>query len=314
VRNSPSITVHELTDFEDFSCLFGAWGGRFQQTSRGRFKGSAITYQGKRVSAFRAETNQAIFTRGLDNTEMVTVIPITEANETTSWRGREITRGHLLVKGPYIEYYNQTSRNTVINALLVPLQVFTQIVGPQADIMVGHKSPTSIAFQPSGGAMRRLQDSLNELLNSSNPLQHDNAELLEKKCLDDLSACLVSDDGKRHKKDLGATRLKLIDQAVNIMNESVQKGLSNELLCDALQINERTLRRIFKHAFGMGPMALYRLIRLNRLRQDLKSARDESLTVAMLAHRYNFKRLGALAKEYQILFGEFPSETLKVKE
>ena len=161
----PFLTVHKLTDFEHFRHLFEAWGGRFQQTSRGRFSGTAVIYQGMSVRAFQAETNQAIFTRGQDQAEMVTVIPITRANESTSWRGRELTRGHLLVKGPDVEYYNQTSRNTIIQALLIPLQIFTQMVGPPAGIMTGRKSLTSIAIQPSGGAMRRFQDSLDTLLN-----------------------------------------------------------------------------------------------------------------------------------------------------
>ena len=95
----PSLMVRQLTDFEEFRHLFGTWGGRFQQTSRGRFSGTAAVYAGLSVRAFLAETNQAIFTRGLDRTDLVTVIPITEANETTSWRGRQLARGHLLIKG-----------------------------------------------------------------------------------------------------------------------------------------------------------------------------------------------------------------------
>ena len=74
------------------------------------------------------------------------------------------------------------------------------------------------------------------------------------------------------------------------------------------------LRWVFKQTFGMGPMAMYRLMRLNLLRHELKSARGGDQTVATLADRYGFRRLGALAEEYQTDFGELPSETLGVRK
>jgi len=309
----PTLMVHQLRDFEEFRHLFGTWGGRFQHTSRGRFSGTAAVYAGLRVRAFLAETNQAIFTRGLDRSDLVTVIPITEANETTSWRGRQLTRGHLLIKGPDVEYYNQTSRGTVIKALLVPQHSFTQMVGPIADVMVGRKSSTSIALQPPDEAMQRFQASLEALLTSPGPTHRAEAEIMERACLDDLSICLLSNDPDRRMKKLGAKRLGLIDRALDIMNERIECGLKAEELSITMQVDERILRRVFKQAFGMGSMAMYRLLRLNRLRHELKAARGGDQTVAALAQRYGFKRLGALAAEYQIQFGELPSETLGVR-
>ena len=245
--------------------------------------------------------------------DLVTVIPITAANETTSWRGRQLTRGNLLVKGPDVEYYNQTSRDTVIQALLIPMQAFTAMVGSLADIMVGRKSSTSVAFQPSGEAMRKFQDSLEALLTSPVQVNRDKAEVMERACLDDLSVCLLSRNTDKRIKKLRAKRLELIDRALDLMNERIGKGLKTEDICATLQVNDRMLRRIFKQAFGMGPIAMHRLLRLNRLRHELKSARGSGQTVTALAHRCGFSRLGALAAEYQTQFGELPSETLGVR-
>jgi len=309
----PSLIVRELTDFDEFRDLFGAWGGQLQQTSRGRFRGTAVIYAGLGMRVFLAETNQAIFTRGLDRTDLVTVIPITEANETTSWRGRQLTRGHLLIKGPDVEYYNQTSRGTVIKALLVPQHAFAQMVGPLVDVIIGRKSSTSIAFQPPDEAMQRFQASLDALLTLPGPTHRPEAEIMERACLDDLSICLLSKGPDRGMKKLAAKRLGLIDQALDIMNERIEHGLKSEELCATLQVDDRILRRVFKQAFGMGPMAMHRLLRLNRLRHELKAARGGDQTVAAIAHRYGFNRLGALAAEYQTQFGELPSETLGVR-
>jgi len=100
---------------------------------------------------------------------------------------------------------------------------------------------------------------------------------------------------------------------LDFLNERVEGGLKSDDLCATFQVNDRMLRRVFKQAFGMGPIDIYRLLRLNRLRHDLKSARGGDQTVAALAHRSGFRRLGALAAEYQTQFGELPSETLGVR-
>jgi AraC-like DNA-binding protein len=307
----PSLIVRELKDFDDFRDLFGAWGGQFQQISRGRFRGTAAIYAGLYVRAFRAETNQAIFTRGLDQTDLVTVIPITAGNENTSWRGRQLAKGNLLIKGPDVEYYNQTTRNTVIDALLVPLDTFTTMAGSFTDAIVGHKCSSSIAFRPSGEVMRKFRASLDALLTSPGSANRYDAEVMERACLDNLSMCLLCSDTDM--KKLGVKRLELIDAALDLMNERFEGRLKSEDFCAALQVNDRMLRRVFKQAFGMGPMAIYRQLRLNRLRHELKSARGSGQTVAALANRCGFRRLGALAAEYQTLFGELPSETLGVR-
>jgi len=307
----PSLIVHELTDFDHFRHVFGAWSGQFQQISRGRFRGTAAIYAGLCIRAFRAETNQAIYTRGLDQKDLVTVIPITAANENTSWRGRKLAKGNLLIKGPDIEYYNQTARNTVINALLVPLETFTTVAGSLADAMVGHKCSRSIAFRPSVEAMQKFQTSLDALMTLPGAINRCDAEVMEQACLDTLSMCLSCSESDI--KTLGVNRLELINAALDLMIERFEGGLKSEDFCAALQVNDRMLRRAFKQAFGLGPIAIYRQLRLNRLRHELKSARGSGQTVAALANRCGFRRLGALAAEYKILFDELPSETLGVR-
>ena len=118
---------------------------------------------------------------------------------------------------------------------------------------------------------------------------------MERACLDDLSICLLSNDPDQSMKKLGANRLGLIDRALDIMNERIECGLKSEdLLRSTMQVDDRILRRVFKQAFGMGPMAMYRLLRLNRLRHELKSARGGDQTVAALAQRYGFKPAGRI--------------------
>ena len=125
-----------LNDFSEFSEVFAQWKGQFCQMSRGQFRGSIQVVAGQNVRVFEAETNQSILTRGMDS-EFATFIPITPRNEATSWRGRNLSAGQMIVKLPEAEYHNLTARNTVIRALLVPVQLLEEstriLTGGQTD-------------------------------------------------------------------------------------------------------------------------------------------------------------------------------------
>ncbi len=308
-----ALRVQQLTDFEEFRCLFGQWVGQFQQTSRGTFLGEARLYVGKSLRAFQAETNQAIFTRGLDANDFVTVIPINAGNAATHWRGRNLAIGQLLIKGPDVEYYNQTMRNTVIRGLLVPVRTIEEIAGESANLLIGKRSFSSIALRPEKTAMRRFEFSLEALLDPEQSKRGNDRSRLEQSCLSGLAECLVAQEASAGVDILHSTKFELLNGALEVLHQRLAESLNSKELCDELQVNARWLRRVFKEAFGVGPVAFYRLMRINQARRNLKSARGSEETVAEIARRYGFNRLGAFGEEYCRQFGELPSETLGVR-
>ena len=62
----------------------------------------------------------------------------------------------------------------------------------------------------------------------------------------------------------------------------------------------------------MSPMAYFQAVRLNEVRQELKTAAGTA-TVYEIARRWGFWHTGEFAAAYRRLFGELPSQTLKVK-
>jgi len=305
--------IQQLADFEEFRYLFGQWGGQFQQTSRGTFLGEARLYVGKSLRAFHADTNQAIFTRGLDASDFTTVIPINAGNAATHWRGRKLAIGQLLIKGPDVEYYNQTARNTVIRALLVPVRTIEEIAGEAADVLIGKRSFSAIALRPGKAAMRQFEFSLGALLDPEQSKRGNDLCRLEQSCLSGLAECLLAKEASTGVDILHSPKLELLNRALEVLHQRLADTLDSKQLCDELQVNARWLRRVFKEAFGVGPVVFYRLMRINQARRNLKSARGSEETVAEIARRHGFNRLGAFADEYRRQFGELPSETLGVR-
>jgi AraC family ethanolamine operon transcriptional activator len=62
----------------------------------------------------------------------------------------------------------------------------------------------------------------------------------------------------------------------------------------------------------MSPHAYLKAQRLNRVREDLKSALGDAGTVAAIAQRWGFWHTGNFAADYRRQFGELPSQTLNV--
>ena len=84
-------------------------------------------------------------------------------------------------------------------------------------------------------------------------------------------------------------------------------------LCVASECSERTLRKVFRECYETSPMAFLKKLRLQGLRQDLRDAVPRSATVLNLALRWGFWHMGHLGRDYRLLFGERPSETLACK-
>jgi AraC-like DNA-binding protein len=78
----------------------------------------------------------------------------------------------------------------------------------------------------------------------------------------------------------------------------------------ATKVCSRLLQKAFSHHCGCSPMRFLTQSRLQRIRQELESAPSDTKIVDVMM-QYGFTQGGKFAKEYQQLFGEKPSETLK---
>jgi AraC family ethanolamine operon transcriptional activator len=142
------------------------------------------------------------------------------------------------------------------------------------------------------------------LLASSGPL-------IEQECLRLFLALLA-----RSKHDRIAcephNRARLVRRVEDYMQANRAEPLSVLELCRELGVSERTLHYAFQEVRGTSPMAYFRALRLNAVRQDLRAAADTA-SVHEIAQRWGFWHTGEFAADYRRLFGELPSQTLNGK-
>jgi AraC family ethanolamine operon transcriptional activator len=314
---SPHAVSHQLNDFEQFSDLFGRWGGTFHQMSRGRFRGNSHVVAGQQVRAFEATTNQSILTRGVDSADFATFIPITPRNADTLWHGRRLPVGSLLAKGPEAEYWNRTPKDACIRAVLVPMPIIRATMRSLGDDEPALCPASWQAQPPPPATLARFERCLDQLfvLGSREPGVLATLEGLELEA--ELLASLVRalmPPRPRHETGLrGGSRNALIKCAVDLIHSRMHRPLTAVELCRTLGASDRTLRRAFFESFGMGPMAYLRLMRLHGARTALRRARGSCAKVAEIARYWGFHRLGAFAADYRTQFGELPSVPLGIR-
>jgi AraC family ethanolamine operon transcriptional activator len=98
-------------------------------------------------------------------------------------------------------------------------------------------------------------------------------------------------------------------RAEAFLRRSLEEPVHIDDVCAVARVSRQTLHASFRAAFGTSPMAYAKSLRLSAARRDLERAR-RGTTVAAVAMRWGFFRLGYFSRDYRAMFGEKPSETL----
>lgn len=86
-------------------------------------------------------------------------------------------------------------------------------------------------------------------------------------------------------------------------------------LCEHLHVGVRALNYAFQHAVGTSAGEYLRVLRLNRVREELLAARGGGRVIlSAIAARWGFWHASQFTRQYRALFGERPSETLRLEE
>lgn len=104
-----------------------------------------------------------------------------------------------------------------------------------------------------------------------------------------------------------AARHRALDKALEVIH--AQDGqVSIPSICENAAVSARSLSRAFKERFGLSTKQYMIAVRLSGVRRELKDGRAN---VTRAASKFGFWHLGQFSADYQAMFGELPSDTLK---
>ncbi len=102
--------------------------------------------------------------------------------------------------------------------------------------------------------------------------------------------------------------LDIRDQVFHHMDGNI----SIASLAEKYEVSEQTLQNSFKSLFGFTPKLFLRLLKLNIVHYELKQEDPNQITVSKIALKWGFRHMGRFSAYYTELFGENPSQTLKI--
>jgi AraC family transcriptional regulator, ethanolamine operon transcriptional activator len=108
-------------------------------------------------------------------------------------------------------------------------------------------------------------------------------------------------------------RRQIIRMAMDFVEQHDRECLSVEQLATAAGVSERTLRDAFLKYFGVPPVQYLNRRSLHQIRKTLLGADPSAATVTEIATQFGVWHFGRMARDYRLLFGELPSETLRYR-
>jgi len=138
----------------------------------------------------------------------------------------------------------------------------------------------------------------------------DYLEYFEQELADRLIRALAYNHQPVHKQ-----RIRKRDSALKVAENYIATTDVGHLtipeLCAISRVSERTLEYAFQEHYGLTPKRYLLLHRMNNVRKQLRAANPKTSRIVDLARQNGFWHMSAFSTDYQNLFAELPSATLR---
>jgi len=173
---------------------------------------------------------------------------------------------------------------------------------PPKDPLIFTSPPSAIAkLQRLHAAAGDLAENVPEII--ANP---DAARGLEQELIEAMVGCL--DPRQRRDNSLAQGQHAIV---MRRFWRVVEQPLYIPEICKAIKLPSRTLRMCCQEHLGMGPKRYLLLRRMHLARRALRQVGPDAASVTDIATRFGFWQLGRFSVQYQSLFGESRSATLR---
>lgn len=181
-------------------------------------------------------------------------------------------------------------------------------------------SPTSL--QLFEHVDRRPLDMFTELLFASTPFNNHPDVTYDEgvitKSITDLLVMLLGSSDLHQTGTVPELRVRrraahIVKSVIEYINAQLDQHICPSIsdICYHVQVNERSLQYSFKKILNLTPISYLRYLRLNRVRAQLMRPSNATVSVTDIATHWHFLHLGRFSRDYQLLFCELPSTTLR---
>jgi len=182
-------------------------------------------------------------------------------------------------------------------------------------MLFGLPAPADLAFEPrlalgtapGAGWSALLNHYYEQLDDPVAPAWHKRSQMAEQALLGHLLCYFAA-------RRAGADERRIAPRHVRRAREFIESSLSEPInlseIAKASGVSARSLSRAYQEHFGISPMAAVRMLRLDRIHEELASSSDD-VSIADVAFRWGWTHLGRLAAAYRERYGQLPNRTLR---
>lgn len=297
-------------DVEKQASALVGWNQDYLQLSAGTFQGEICQVEGAGIKIFVEQVQQSVLQRGvLPDSVLAVGIPLAASGSGVFCGNTCGLDSFHVFSGPGGFEFRSSRQHTMLGVAL-NLGQGGMHTGEAADPKNPALPKQASATRISGAALAEIKTYLLTLLQSAqaNPL------LLNKPAVVAAVADFLLDrmahigrEPEAGHTGAACTHWALVQQACAIVNNSQGDTTTVAQLCLDLGVSRRTLQNGFHRVLDVSPLAYLKAARLGQVRRALKPA--GSVTEAATA--YGFWHFGHFSQDYQAMFGERPSDTLR---
>ncbi len=306
-----------FSDFDHFTEVARSWDLDFYQLDRGKFVAELLQKGGA-----SAQLGEARFSRGLEQYGSapagLRTFVISAADSTPfKWRGFEVGRTELLV----------FPRNPELRSLSSGgFHIYTYSIHEEVLRKKGQElgCESIEAFLDSGIEVVSLSEQRVQLLQracagilqsqSDPPSGPGLSGLLEGDLAELLVEALIESVPLRIERELTVLRSSGLSKAMDLVRDHQNHPLTVEDICREAGVKARTLQYAFQEEYGLSPKQWLKFRSLNEVRKELRDSDPDKSKVSDIANKWGIWHMGQFARDYRSIFGELPSDTLKLRQ
>ncbi|WP_109512054.1 helix-turn-helix domain-containing protein [Pseudomonas ovata] len=297
-------------DADEHARQLNGWRLYYDQLSHGRFEGGLDEFHSEKIQMIRDRSNQAMLKKGAGAQGTVAFCLTLQKHDDVYCSGHQIREPCLLVAQS--DNMPQLRVPEIVDILLIAidqasLQQTLEHQGSNLRI-TGFPKCYPVGHSPVWHQLKWL---VNELTRASA-----GGHALEQKTVrSDISDTVIMHLIDLMTEDEGASlkptaRKQIVDRACEYAMSHLDEPFSILDLCNSLGTSRRKLQYCFQSAVGINAMTYFRTLRLNSVRRELQDSPSPP-AIQAVAERWGFWHMGRFCGDYQTLFAERPSHTLR---
>jgi AraC family transcriptional regulator, ethanolamine operon transcriptional activator len=309
--SDPGAASLRFTDAQEQASALHGWNQDYLQLSAGTFQGALSEVQGPGIRLFVEQVQQSVLQTGALDPHVLAVGTALHASGDGLFCGAACSADSLHVfSGRSGFEFRPSAVHTMLG-----IELRLDLAAPDMACQTGAKRDDDAplpsqpcVLQPTPEALTELRRYLLELFVQA----RSQPRLLARPAItaavtdyviDHVAQCLPAPvpPGSRDR------HWSLVRQANALVQAGADQPPTVARLCAELGVSRRTLQSGFRQVLGISPLAYLKAVRLHQARRALKHC--GSVTEA--ATSCGFWHFGHFSQDYQVFFGEKPSETLR---